>query len=68
MEFEWDEAKHSRTLRECGIGFDDAARIFARPVLIWQDAPAATTARTASGRSAKLTATFSTSHSLGAVT
>ena len=37
MEFEWDEAKHARTLRERGIGFDDAARIFARPVLIWQD-------------------------------
>ena len=37
MEFEWDEAKHARTLRERGIGFDDAARIFARPALIWQD-------------------------------
>ena len=37
MEFEWDEAKHAKTLRERGIGFDDAARIFARPVLIWQD-------------------------------
>jgi uncharacterized DUF497 family protein len=24
MEFEWDEAKHARTLRERGIGFDDA--------------------------------------------
>ena len=23
MEFEWDEAKHARTLRERGIGFDD---------------------------------------------
>jgi uncharacterized DUF497 family protein len=39
MEFEWDEAKHARTLRERGIGFDDAARIFARPVLIWQHPP-----------------------------
>jgi len=37
MEFEWDEAKHARTLSERGIGFDDAARIFAGPVLIWQD-------------------------------
>ena len=37
MEFEWDEPKHARTLRERGIGFDDAARIFAGPVLIWQD-------------------------------
>jgi uncharacterized protein len=37
MEFEWDEAKHAKTLRERGIGFDDAARIFVRPVLIWQD-------------------------------
>jgi uncharacterized DUF497 family protein len=36
LEFEWDEAKHARTLRERGIGFDDAARIFPRPVLIWQ--------------------------------
>jgi uncharacterized protein len=37
MEFEWDEAKHASTLRERGIGFDDPARIFARPALIWQD-------------------------------
>jgi uncharacterized protein len=37
MEFEWDEAKHARTLRERGIGFDDAARIFAKRVLIWRD-------------------------------
>jgi len=37
MEFERDEAKHTSTLRDRGIGFDDAARIFARPVLIWQD-------------------------------
>jgi len=35
MEFEWDRAKHDKTLR--GIGFDDGARIFARPVLIWED-------------------------------
>lgn len=38
MEFEWDRAKHARTLRERGLGFDDAARIFAGPVLIWEDA------------------------------
>jgi uncharacterized DUF497 family protein len=37
MEFEWDEAKHLKTLRDRGIGFDDGARIFAEPVLIWQD-------------------------------
>ncbi len=37
MEFEWDEAKHAKTLRERGIGFDDGARIFDGPVLIWQD-------------------------------
>ena len=38
MEFEWDEAKHEKTLRDRGIGFDDGARIFAGPVLIWEDA------------------------------
>ena len=38
MEFEWDEAKHAKTLRDRGIGFDDGARIFAGPVLIWEDA------------------------------
>jgi len=37
MEFEWDEAKHAKTMRERGVGFDDGARIFARPVLIWED-------------------------------
>lgn len=37
MQFEWDEAKHAKTLLERGIGFDDAARIFARSVLIWED-------------------------------
>src|SRR5437667_4766783 len=37
MEFEWDEAKHVKTLRERSVGFDDGARIFARPVLIWED-------------------------------
>ena len=38
MEFEWDEAKHAKTLRDRGIGFDDGARIFAGPILIWEDA------------------------------
>jgi uncharacterized DUF497 family protein len=37
VEFEWDESKHARTLRERGIGFDDGARIFEGPVVIWQD-------------------------------
>ena len=37
MEFEWDEAKHAKTLRERGIGFDDGARIFGQAVLIWED-------------------------------
>jgi len=37
MEFEWDEAKHARTLRERGIGFDDAALVFDGRVLIWED-------------------------------
>jgi uncharacterized DUF497 family protein len=37
MEFEWDDAKHARTLRERGLGFDDAARIFDGPVVIRQD-------------------------------
>jgi uncharacterized DUF497 family protein len=38
VEFEWDQAKHAKTLRDRGIGFDDGARIFAGPVLIWEDA------------------------------
>jgi uncharacterized DUF497 family protein len=38
VEFEWDEAKHAKMLRDRGIGFDDGARIFAGPVLIWEDA------------------------------
>jgi uncharacterized protein len=37
VEFEWDEAKQARTLRERGVGFDDAAQIFEGPVIIWQD-------------------------------
>jgi uncharacterized DUF497 family protein len=31
------EAQHAKTLRERGVGFDDGARIFEGPVLIWQD-------------------------------
>ena len=38
MKFEWDKAKHAKTLREPGIGFDDGARIFEGAVMIWQDA------------------------------
>ena len=38
IKFEWDEAKQARTLRGRGIGFDDGARIFEGPVMIWQDA------------------------------
>jgi uncharacterized DUF497 family protein len=37
MEFEWDEAKHERNLRERGIGFDDGAMIFDGPVIEWID-------------------------------
>ncbi len=37
MDFKWDEAKSERTRRERGFGFDDAARIFAGPVLEWCD-------------------------------
>ncbi len=37
MEFERDDAKHARNLRERGIGFDDGARIFDGTVLIWED-------------------------------
>jgi uncharacterized DUF497 family protein len=37
LEFEWDEAKHAKTLRVGGVGFDDGARIFTRPALIRED-------------------------------
>jgi uncharacterized DUF497 family protein len=37
MLFEWDDAKHTKTLLERGIGFDDGARIFAGRVVIWED-------------------------------
>ncbi len=66
MEFEWDEAKHAGTLRDRGIGFDDGARIFAGPVLIWEDARREY-GGIAFGRWAKPTATFSMSYSRGAV-
>jgi uncharacterized DUF497 family protein len=65
MEFEWDQAKHAKTLHERGFGFDDAARIFARPVLIWEDARR-DYGEVASGQWAKPPAMFSTSHLHGA--
>ena len=37
MLFEWDDAKSERTRRERGFGFDDAALVFAGPVLEWCD-------------------------------
>ncbi|HVV27364.1 MAG TPA: BrnT family toxin [Rhizomicrobium sp.] len=37
MEFEWDDAKSERTRKERGFGFEDAALIFAGPVLEWED-------------------------------
>ncbi|GBR74147.1 BrnT family toxin [Acidiphilium acidophilum] len=37
MEFEWDEAKHAQTLHNRGLGFDDGARIFAGPIIVWPD-------------------------------
>lgn len=37
MQFEWDSAKHKKTLRERGFGFDRAILIFAGPVLERQD-------------------------------
>jgi uncharacterized DUF497 family protein len=37
MEFEWDEAKDARTMRERGLSFDDAARIFRGRVVTWED-------------------------------
>ena len=37
MQFEWSDSKHAKTLRERGIGFDDAARIFGGRVVIWED-------------------------------
>lgn len=37
MEFEWDDRKHERTLRERGFGFDYAVRIFAGPLILRRD-------------------------------
>ncbi len=39
--FEWDPAKHERTRRERGFGFDYAARIFAGRVyvVVYTDRP-----------------------------
>ena len=37
MEFEWDDAKHAKRCVDRGGGFDDGARIFEGPVVIWQD-------------------------------
>lgn len=33
MEFEWDEAKNQKNIRERGISFASGSRIFAGPVL-----------------------------------
>ena len=57
MEFEWDDAKHAETLRDRGIGFDDGARIFAGPVVIWQDTRT-NMAKTAFGPSEKAKVMF----------
>jgi uncharacterized DUF497 family protein len=37
MRFEWDEEKHERNIRERGIGFDIAARIFEGRTVEWLD-------------------------------
>lgn len=37
MRFDWDEAKHDSNILRRGYGFDDAARIFAGPVIEWED-------------------------------
>jgi uncharacterized DUF497 family protein len=37
MKFEWDEAKHARTVQQRGIGFSTALRIFAGHVVTWED-------------------------------
>jgi uncharacterized protein len=33
MDFEWDEAKNRRNLAKHGISFEEAARVFAGPIL-----------------------------------
>jgi len=37
MRFEWDPAKHRKSLAERGIGFDFAARILEGDVVEWVD-------------------------------
>lgn len=37
MKFEWDEAKNQSNIRNHGISFELAQRIFAGPVLTWLD-------------------------------
>jgi len=37
MEFEWDPAKHARSLQERGVGFDNGAKIFLGRVVAWRD-------------------------------
>lgn len=37
MEFDWDQPKHERNLRERGIGFDEAALIFEGDLVEWVD-------------------------------
>lgn len=37
MQFDWDDRKHDRNLRDRGFGFDYAARIFAGPLLVRRD-------------------------------
>lgn len=37
MDFEWDAPKHQKNLRERGIGFDQASRIFRGEMDAWVD-------------------------------
>ena len=37
MHFEWDAGKNERNIRERGIGFDYAARVFHGRMVIWPD-------------------------------
>jgi uncharacterized DUF497 family protein len=37
MDFEWDEGKRQTNLRDHGVDFEDAALIFANPVIEAQD-------------------------------
>jgi hypothetical protein len=60
VEYDWDDAKHARNLRERGIGFDDGALISSRGRSSSGSMIGATMARSASARSAGPTATCST--------